>query len=140
MLSQTNQNRYFNVLSYDLLWRNTLLRNRESKILEKSTDGLILDSSVGKWMILRMMILILISTFLVTIRKPFLAHNRCFFLFFFLAVINYLSITLRVKCPYSELFWSILSRIWREYREMLQFECGEIRTKIIPNMDFFYTV
>ena len=109
------------------------------KILKKSTDGLIRDSSVGKWMILRMMILILISTFLVTIRKPFLAHNRCFFLFFF-SCCYYLSITLRKTCPYSELFWSILSRIWSDYREMLQFECGEIQTKIIPNMDTFYTM
>ena len=29
-----------------------------------------------------------------------------------------LKITLRRKCPYSELFWLVFSRIWTEYREM----------------------
>ena len=29
------------------------------------------------------------------------------------------SITLREKCPYSELFWSAFSRIWTEYGEIL---------------------
>ena len=28
------------------------------------------------------------------------------------------SLTRREKCPYSELFWSVLSRIWTEYREI----------------------
>ena len=37
---------------------------------------------------------------------------------------NYL-LTLREKCPYSELFWS---------------ECGKMRTRITPNTDTFYTV
>ena len=27
--------------------------------------------------------------------------------------------TVRKKCPYSELFWSVFSRIWTEYREIL---------------------
>ena len=27
--------------------------------------------------------------------------------------------TLREKCPYSEFFWSVISRIWTEYGEML---------------------
>ena len=30
------------------------------------------------------------------------------------------SITLREKCPCSELFWSAFSRIWTEYREILR--------------------
>ena len=25
---------------------------------------------------------------------------------------------LREKCPYSEIFWSVFSRIWTEYREI----------------------
>ena len=28
--------------------------------------------------------------------------------------------TLRKNCPYSELFWSIFSRIWTEYGEILR--------------------
>ena len=39
---------------------------------------------------------------------------------------------LREKCPYSELFWSLFSRI--------RTECGKILTKIIPNTDTFYAV
>ena len=34
-------------------------------------------------------------------------------------------LSLREKCPYSELFWSALSRI--------QFKCGKMRTRITPN-------
>ena len=30
-------------------------------------------------------------------------------------------ITLREKCPYSEFFWSVFSRIWTEYGEILSF-------------------
>ena len=40
--------------------------------------------------------------------------------------------SVRKKWPYSELFWSAFSRI--------QFECGKIRTKVIPNTDTFYVV
>ena len=39
---------------------------------------------------------------------------------------------LRSKCPYSELFWSVFSRIWTEY--------GEIGYRITHNTDTFYTV
>ena len=39
--------------------------------------------------------------------------------------------TLREKCPYSELFWSAISRIWTEY--------GEI-SRITPNTDTFYAI
>ena len=44
--------------------------------------------------------------------------------------------------PYSELFWSAFFRIRTEYGEILriQFEYGKMRTRIIPNTDFFYTV
>ena len=28
--------------------------------------------------------------------------------------------TLRKKCPYSELFWSVFSRIWTEYGEIFR--------------------
>ena len=39
---------------------------------------------------------------------------------------------LRKKCPYSELFWSVFSRI--------QPECRKIWTRITPNTDTFHTV
>ena len=40
--------------------------------------------------------------------------------------------TLREKCPYSELFWSVFSRIRTEYEK--------IRTRIAPNTDTFHAV
>ena len=43
-----------------------------------------------------------------------------------------LSITLREKCAYLQLFWFIFSRI--------QFDCGTIRTRITPNTGTFYAV
>ena len=42
------------------------------------------------------------------------------------------SYTLRKKCPYSEVFWSVLSRI--------QSKCGKIRTRITPNKGIFHAV
>ena len=47
-------------------------------------------------------------------------------------------LTLREKCPYSELFWSGFSRIQTEYGE--QSECRKMRTRITPNTDTFYAV
>ena len=47
------------------------------------------------------------------------------------------------KCPYSELFWSVSSRIWTEYGEMRsisQSKCGKIRTRLAPNTDTFNAV
>ena len=32
-----------------------------------------------------------------------------------LYTLNILGFLLREKCPYSELFWSVFSRIWTEY-------------------------
>ena len=40
--------------------------------------------------------------------------------------------SLREKCPYSELFWSVLFHIRTEY--------GKIRTRITPNTATFYAV
>ena len=53
--------------------------------------------------------------------------------------------TLRKKCPYSELFWSALSRIQTEYEEIrsvsrIQSECGKIRIRITPSTDTFHAV
>ena len=45
------------------------------------------------------------------------------------------NLALRVKCPYSEIFWSAFSRIQTEYVEILQFECEKIRTKKTPSTD-----
>ena len=42
------------------------------------------------------------------------------------------TLTLREKCPYSELFWPIFSSIRTKY--------GKIRTRITPNTDTFYAV
>ena len=40
---------------------------------------------------------------------------------------------LREKCPNTEFFWSLFSRIWTEYGELLRklpySECGKIRTR-----------
>ena len=49
------------------------------------------------------------------------------------------------KCSYSELFWSVISRILTEYGEYcvslrIQSECGKIGSKITPIMDTFYAV
>ena len=48
-------------------------------------------------------------------------------------------------CPYSELFWSVFSRIWTECREMRSISpysvrMREMRTRITPNTDAFHAV
>ena len=50
--------------------------------------------------------------------------------------------TLRKKCPYSELFWSVFSRIRIEYGEIrsIQSEHRKIRTRKTPNLDIFHAV
>ena len=53
--------------------------------------------------------------------------------------------TLREKCPYSELFWSVVFRIQTEYEKhsvslRIQSECGKVQTRITPNTDTFYAV
>ena len=35
-------------------------------------------------------------------------------------ILKILSSTLREKCSYSEFFWSVFSRIWTEYGEILR--------------------
>ena len=74
---------------------------------------------------------------------------------------------MREKYPYSELLWSVFSRIWTEHGDILrisqsysdpyfpafglnmerysvslriQSKCGKIRTRISPNTDTFYAV
>ena len=54
------------------------------------------------------------------------------------------SSSLRKKCPYSELLWSVFSRIRTEYKRYglslsIQSECGKIRTIIIPNTDTLHS-
>ena len=49
------------------------------------------------------------------------------------------------KCPYSELFWSVFSRIRTEYSQIQSMfpyksKCEKIRTRITPNMDTFHAV
>ena len=53
--------------------------------------------------------------------------------------------TLREKCPHSEFFWALYSRIRTEYWEMrsispFQSEYGKIRTRKTPNTDTFHSV
>ena len=47
-------------------------------------------------------------------------------------------------CPYSELIWSVFSRIRTEYGEIrrrdVHSECGEIRIRMATNMDTFHAV
>ena len=58
---------------------------------------------------------------------------------------NPCTISLRKKCPYSELFWSYFPAFGlntERYRVSLriQSECGKIRTRITPNTDTFHAV
>ena len=41
--------------------------------------------------------------------------------------------SLREKCPYSELFWSLFSRIWTEYGDTLRISPYSVRMR--ENMD-----
>ena len=51
------------------------------------------------------------------------------------------AVSLREKCPKTEFFWSVFSRIWIEYRDLLRkMRCGKGRTRKTPYLDNFYTV
>ena len=54
-----------------------------------------------------------------------LFSSSCLTSIYSTSVPKLLYLTLRKKCPYSELFWS---------------ECGKIRTRITPNKGTFYAV
>ena len=50
-----------------------------------------------------------------------------------------------VKCPYSEIFWSVFSSIWTEYGEMHRISSNSVRMcenadKKTPNTNTFLTV
>ena len=48
-------------------------------------------------------------------------------------------ISLREKYPFSELFWSVFSRIRTEYWILrIQSKCGKVRTRITLKTDTFY--
>ena len=58
---------------------------------------------------------------------------------------NLKTATLREKCPYSEVFWSVFFRIRAEYGETKFFlrirsECGKIRQRKTQNEDMFHVV
>ena len=59
---------------------------------------------------------------------------------------TYACTSLREKCPHSEFFWSIFSRIRTEYGKILavsfriQSESGNIRTRKTSNTDTFHAV
>ena len=72
--------------------------------------------------------------------QPFENQSRRWI--FFLKIVKD---TLREKCPHSEFFWALYSRIRTEYREMrsispFQSEYGKIRTRKTPNTDTFHSV
>ena len=53
---------------------------------------------------------------------------------------DYAQSILRKKCPYSEFFWSVFSRIWTEYGEILSISLysvrrGKMHTRKCPNTD-----
>ena len=59
-------------------------------------------------------------------------ENKCLFKHFFISLL--MRVSLREKCQYLELAWSVFSRIRTEYK------CEEIRTRITPNTDTFHAV
>ena len=65
--------------------------------------------------------------------------------FIYFKVIYSLNYSLRGKCPYSELFWPVFSRIWTKYGEIRGIyaylvRMRELRTRISLNMDTFRAV
>ena len=53
--------------------------------------------------------------------------------------------TLRVKCPYSEFFWSAFPAFELNTERYvvslcIKFECGKMRTRKTPHTDTFYAV
>ena len=72
-----------------------------------------------------------------------MTKDRLFLYIIFIYTIYFSSsVTLREKCPYSEIFWSVFSRIQTEYGEILhiQSECGKIWSRKTPNKSTFYAV
>ena len=56
-----------------------------------------------------------------------------------------MSFSLSEKCPYSEFFWSVFSRIPTELERYgvslhIQSDCGKIWTRKTPNIDTFQAV
>ena len=96
LLSQTNQNRFQCFILWSSIKKHIakIFRKRENTSTEKSTYWLTFDSSVGKWMIMKM--IILLEYFDKHFSRYYLqaiSHtiSFCFLLSFFLTVINYLS-------------------------------------------------
>ena len=66
--------------------------------------------------------------------KLFLMNNL-------LSIQQYRNHSLRKKCPYLELFWSVFSRIRTEYGEILRISAYSVwMREITPNMDTFYAI
>ena len=57
-------------------------------------------------------------------------HTKNIFFEFFFKIIP-----LREKCPYSELFWSVFSRIWTEYGEIRSISLYSVRTRKNTNQN-----
>ena len=49
----------------------------------------------------------------------------------------FLERSLRKKCPYSELFWSVLPRIWTEYREIPRISPYSVRMRENTDLNNF---
>ena len=58
-------------------------------------------------------------------------------MYFFVNIKQSNLIPLREKCPYSDFFWSIFSRIWTNYGDILD---QETRTRKTPNTDHIHEV
>ena len=46
-----------------------------------------------------------------------------------ITVYSTVTFALREECPYSELFWSVFSHIWNEYREILRISPYSVRMR-----------
>ena len=88
------------------------------------------------------MLIIPLYLHLMTISIGLQIFSRC--CSYYLLLLTYLYLSLREKCPYSELFWSVFSRIRTEYEGLvfsrIQSKCGKIWTRKTPNTDTFHAV
>ena len=76
-----------------------------------------------------------VASMLYVFRSPAL-HQALTFPRLLLFKKTLMKLSLLKKCPYLELFWSVLSSI----QARIQSECGKVRTRITPNTGTFRAV
>ena len=64
-----------------------------------------------------------------TFFTQWLSHGALILLILQFKLVLFVTFTLREKCPYSELFWSVLSHIWTEYGEILRVSPYSVRMR-----------